>query len=116
MHIVEVVDPWLKPRQFALMQKLAQSPFFPQLAPVFSGIGADHEILADGEVGENHASLGNMGQAAAHDLVGRQAGNISTGINNLAGFGGQQAGNGFEGGGFAGAIAANQRDDAAGGD
>jgi oligoendopeptidase F len=31
MHIVEVVDPWLKPRQFALMQKLAQSPFFMQL-------------------------------------------------------------------------------------
>ena len=26
MHIVEVVDPWLKPRQFALMQKLDQSP------------------------------------------------------------------------------------------
>ena len=34
MHIVEVVDPWLKPRQFALMQKLANSPFFAQL-PAF---------------------------------------------------------------------------------
>src|ERR1700683_751273 len=34
MHIVEVVDPWLKPRQFALMQKLAQSPFFAKL-PAF---------------------------------------------------------------------------------
>jgi oligoendopeptidase F len=34
MHIVEVVDPWLKPRQFALMQKLAQSPHFAQL-PAF---------------------------------------------------------------------------------
>jgi len=34
LHIVEVVDPWLKPRQFALMQKLAQSPFFAQL-PAF---------------------------------------------------------------------------------
>jgi oligoendopeptidase F len=31
LHIVEVVDPWLKPRQFALMQKLVQSPFFAQL-------------------------------------------------------------------------------------
>jgi oligoendopeptidase F len=31
MHIVEVVDPWLKPRQFALMQKLAQSVYFTQL-------------------------------------------------------------------------------------
>jgi len=31
MHIVEVVDPWLKPRQFALMQKLVQSPWFKQL-------------------------------------------------------------------------------------
>jgi len=35
MHIVEVVDPWLKPRQFALMQKLAQSPLFPQLPPFY---------------------------------------------------------------------------------
>jgi oligoendopeptidase F len=34
MHIVEVVDPWLKPRQFALMQKLDKSPFFAQL-PAF---------------------------------------------------------------------------------
>jgi oligoendopeptidase F len=31
MHIVEVVEPWLKPRQFALMQKLAASSAFPQL-------------------------------------------------------------------------------------
>ena len=35
MHIVEVVDPWLKPRQFALMQKLAGSPFFKQLPPFY---------------------------------------------------------------------------------
>jgi oligoendopeptidase F len=34
MHIVEVVDPWLKPRQFALMQKLDQNPFFKKL-PAF---------------------------------------------------------------------------------
>jgi oligoendopeptidase F len=34
MHIIEVVDPWLKPRQFALMQNLAASPFFGQL-PAF---------------------------------------------------------------------------------
>src|SRR5271154_2063512 len=35
MHIVEVVDPWLKPRQFALMQKLAQSPHFKELPPFY---------------------------------------------------------------------------------
>ena len=35
LHIVEVVDPWLKPRQFALMQKLTQSPFFGQLPPFY---------------------------------------------------------------------------------
>src|SRR5271170_7622617 len=35
LHIVEVVDPWLKPRQFALMQKLAQSPWFAQLPPFY---------------------------------------------------------------------------------
>jgi oligoendopeptidase F len=34
MHLIEVVDPWLKPRQFGLMQKLVASPFFAQL-PAF---------------------------------------------------------------------------------
>jgi oligoendopeptidase F len=36
LHIVEVVDPWLKPRQFALMQKLVRSPFFAQLPPLYA--------------------------------------------------------------------------------
>jgi oligoendopeptidase F len=36
MHIVEVVEPWLKPRQFALMQKLAGSPFFASLPEYYS--------------------------------------------------------------------------------
>jgi oligoendopeptidase F len=36
MHIVEVVDPWLKPRQFALMQKLARSPWFAPLPPFYA--------------------------------------------------------------------------------
>lgn len=36
MHIVEVVDPWLKPRQFALMQKLTQTPAFAQLPPFYA--------------------------------------------------------------------------------
>jgi oligoendopeptidase F len=35
LHIVEVVDPWLKPRQFALMQKLVQSPHFSQLPATY---------------------------------------------------------------------------------
>jgi oligoendopeptidase F len=36
LHIVEVVDPWLKPRQFALMQKLVASPWFAQLPPYYA--------------------------------------------------------------------------------
>ena len=36
MHLVEVVDPWLKPRQFALMQKLSMCPFFGQLPEFYS--------------------------------------------------------------------------------
>jgi oligoendopeptidase F len=36
LHIVEVVDPWLKPRQFGLMRKLAGSPFFAQLPPFYA--------------------------------------------------------------------------------
>jgi oligoendopeptidase F len=35
LHIVEVVDPWLKPRQFALMQKLVASPHFARLPPFY---------------------------------------------------------------------------------
>ena len=35
LHIVEVVDPWLKPRQFALMQKLAALPLFQKLPPFY---------------------------------------------------------------------------------
>jgi oligoendopeptidase F len=37
LHIVEVVDPWLKPRQFALLQKLANSPHFHAL-PAFYNV------------------------------------------------------------------------------
>jgi oligoendopeptidase F len=36
MHIVEVVDPWLKPRQFALMEKLTKSPYFAQLPEFYA--------------------------------------------------------------------------------
>jgi oligoendopeptidase F len=36
LHIVEVVDPWLKPRQFALMQKLAAHPFFHRLPDFYA--------------------------------------------------------------------------------
>jgi oligoendopeptidase F len=36
LHIVEVVDPWLKPRQFALMRKLAAHPFFHRLPDFYS--------------------------------------------------------------------------------
>jgi oligoendopeptidase F len=37
LHIVEVVDPWLKPRQFALMQKLAANRWFHEL-PAFYAV------------------------------------------------------------------------------
>src|SRR6202453_4410222 len=35
MHIVEIVDPWLKPRQFALLQKLVSSPSFSELPKLY---------------------------------------------------------------------------------
>lgn len=35
LHLVEVVDPWLKPKQFALMRKLTQSPRFRELPPFY---------------------------------------------------------------------------------
>ncbi len=36
LHIVEVVDPWLKPRQFALLQKLVSLPEFKKLPPLYA--------------------------------------------------------------------------------
>jgi oligoendopeptidase F len=36
LHIVEVVDPWLKPRQFALLKKLCALPEFKQLPPLYA--------------------------------------------------------------------------------
>ena len=36
LHIIEVVDPWLKPRQFALMQKLASLPLFAKLPETYA--------------------------------------------------------------------------------
>ena len=36
LHIVEVIDPWLKPRQFALMKTLAASSYFSQLPDFYA--------------------------------------------------------------------------------
>jgi oligoendopeptidase F len=36
LHIVEVVDPWLKPRQFALLQKLVSLPEFKKLPALYA--------------------------------------------------------------------------------
>ena len=35
LQLVETVDPWLKPRQFALQQKLVAHPAFESLPPYY---------------------------------------------------------------------------------
>ena len=48
LHIVEVVDPWLKPRQFALMQKLAALALLRAAAAVLRGLSPQRR-----DAGEN---------------------------------------------------------------
>ena len=36
LHLVEIVDPWLKPRQFALQQQLVAHPAFDSLPPYYN--------------------------------------------------------------------------------
>jgi len=80
--------------------------------------GAGQQILFHGEMAETVAALHHLDDAAAHQIVGRELVDALAGIGDrtlgdLAALHAQQVGNRFQGGGFAGAIGAQQRHDAA---
>ena len=77
-------------------------------------IRAQHQVLEDGEIGENHAAFGDVGDAELDDLVRGQVGDIPALIQHLAAPRRQQTGDGTQRGRFARAIRADQRDDVAG--
>ena len=79
-------------------------------------VGAHFEIFEDAEVGEHHAAFGHMGEAASDNFMGRQASDVFAFVQDFAGLGFEQAGDGLEGGGLAGAVGADEGDDAAGRD
>ena len=74
-------------------------------------VGAHRKVFVDGEIGKHHAALGHMAKAAGDDLVGREGRNIRPEKVHGAGFRAEEAGDGAQRGGFAGAVAADQRDD-----
>ena len=76
-------------------------------------VGAHREIFVDGEVGENHATLGDVAEAAGDDFVRGEGGDIFAEEGDGAALGAEEAGDGAERGGFPGPVATDERDDGA---
>ena len=77
-------------------------------------IGSHLEVFLHRQVGEDHAAFRNMAKPAADDGVGRLIGDLPTVIADGAAGRFGQAGDGSQGGGITGTIAADEGDDAAG--
>ena len=71
-------------------------------------IGAHFQILLDSHLQENPASLGNMGQAVAEELIGIGMGDILAAEFDGAAAGVHQAGNGLQNRTLAGAVGTDQ--------
>ena len=59
------------------------------------------------------AAFRHVGKARFHDLVGAHALDAAALVQDVAGLGLQQAGNGLQGGGLAGTVGTDQGDDLA---
>ena len=59
------------------------------------------------------AAFRHMGKACFHNLVGAHALDAAALVQDVAGLGLQQAGNGLQGGGFASTVGTDQGDDLA---
>lgn len=66
--------------------------------------GAEEEVVAHGEVGEDFAAFGDVDQAGFDDAFVGGAGDVLAGEGDAAGAGAQDAGEGAVEGGFAGAV------------
>ena len=77
---------------------------------VVAHIGAHLQVLKNGHAGEHAASLGHHRQAFLDQIPGAASLDASAQVFDVAGQDGQAAGDGFHGGGLAGAVGANQGD------
>jgi len=77
---------------------------------------ADHQVLADGQVGEHPAILGRVADAAPGALVRRQPIEALAAEHDLAGPHRQEAHDALDGCRLAGAVAADEADDLVGAD
>ena len=77
------------------------------------GVGTHIQILFHGHVQEHMAAFRHVGKARFHDLVGAHALDAAALVQDIAGLGLQQAGNGLQGGGLAGTVGTDQGDDLA---
>ena len=75
------------------------------------GVGAHLQVFLGGHLQKDPPSLRHQGQAAGDHLVGRNLAQILPQEGDGAGFAPQQSGDGVQGGGFARAVGADQRDD-----
>ncbi len=78
---------------------------------VVAGVGAHEEVFVDGEAVEDAAAFGYVGESEADDGVGLEAVDALAGEGDLAGSWADDAGDGAEGGGFAGTVGADEGDD-----
>lgn len=77
-------------------------------------VRAHEEVFAHAEVGEDHAALGHVAQAEFDDFVRGKIGDGLAVEDDGAGAGADEAGEGAEGGAFAGSVGADEGDDFAG--
>ena len=80
-------------------------------AGVALGVGAHLQVLLHAHLQEDPPSLGDLGQAHLHDLVGRDVGKGLAQEGDGAGPAVQQARDGIQRGGFARAVGADEGDD-----
>ena len=69
------------------------------------------QIFQDGQIGKNPPPLGHLADTQGDNLIGRQAVNRLRLEKDLARTGRHNAADGHQGGGFAGAVGADQGDD-----
>ena len=77
------------------------------------GVCTHVQIFFHGHVQEHMTAFRHMGKACFHDLVGAHALDAAALVQDVAGLGLQQAGNGLQGGGFASTVGTDQGDDLA---
>ena len=76
-------------------------------------VSAHRQVFIDGKIGEDHAALGDVAEAAGDDLVRRERGDVLAEEFDFTGLSAKQTGNRAQRGGFACTVAADERDNRA---